>query len=473
VAKLAGVASSLVGRPLVFVVLAFAVSRAVAYAFGVRFNANSIRCFPQIVDPELLRSQLLESLFYLHSQPPLFNLILGVGLKLFPTQFGAAMHAVYVTIGLALAATLYALLVRLGIGTWPSAAIAIVLSVSPTFILYENWLYYEYLVAALLILSAFTLHEFLRRGTFWPGIAFFTLLAALIYVRSIFQIIWLLLAVGLLLFVRWDLRRLVLTASAVPALLVVLLVAKNIIVFGVPGTSSWFGMQLAQVVEAKVPLAERRRLVQRGELSRVSLVDSFSAPTDYLALRRSPDPTGVPVLDRLKKSTGCWNLNHSVYIPVSRDFLGDAITLIRLRPGAYARATLKGTGLYLRPFHGEGYVDQSKIRGYTTVFDRFILLQIRPGQLAWTILLAYVAALLYGLRLIYGLLRRRLEPTASAVTLAYAWLTVAYVTTVLSFTQNLENGRIRFFLDPLVVVLLSTALHDALPRARKALSLRS
>lgn len=65
-AKLAGLASGLAGRPLVFVVLGFAVSRAVAYAFGVRFNANSIRCFPQIVDPELLRSQLLESLFYLH-----------------------------------------------------------------------------------------------------------------------------------------------------------------------------------------------------------------------------------------------------------------------------------------------------------------------------------------------------------------------------------------------------------------------
>lgn len=189
------------------------------------------------------------------------------------------MHALFITIGLALSVTFYALLVRLGIGTWPSAAIAVALSVSPTFILYENWLYYEYLVAALLILSAFTLHEFLRRGTFWPGFAFFTLLAALIYVRSIFQIIWLVLAVGLLLVARWDLRRQVLTASAVPALLVVLLVAKNLIVFGVPGTSSWFGMQLAQVPEAKVPLAERKRLVRRGELSRVSLVDSFSART--------------------------------------------------------------------------------------------------------------------------------------------------------------------------------------------------
>lgn len=180
----------------------------------------------------------------------------------------------------------------------------------------------------------------------------------------------------------------------------------------------------------------------------------------------------MPVLDRLKKSTGCWNLNHSVFIPVSRDYLSDAITLIRLRPGAYAMAVLQGTGLYLRPFHGEGYVDQSKIRGYTTAFDRFVLLQIRPGQLAWTILLAYVAALLYGLRLTYGLLRRHLEPTASAVTLACVWLTVAYVTAVLTFTQNIENGRIRFFLDPLVAVVLSAALHDALPRARKSLSLR-
>jgi hypothetical protein len=455
--------------PLIFVVFAFAVSRAIAYALGVWFNAGPLRCFFQIVDPELLRTRLLESLFYLHSQPPLFNLLLGVVLKLFPAHFAAAMHGVYLVLGLTLSVALYLLLVRLGIRSWPSAVIAAALSATPAFILYENWLFYEYPVAALLILSALALHEFLRQGTVRTGVAFFTLLAVLIYVRTTFQILWLLLVVGLLLVVRRDLRRRILAASAVPMLVVVLLLVKNLIVFGVPATSSWFGMYIAQLVDTKVPLSERKKLVDGGELSRVSLATPFSSPAAYLPLVRRPRPRHVPVLDQLKKSTGCWNMNNSVFVPASRDYFSDAITLIRRHPGAYARAIIKDEPTYLRPATEGGYFDRSK---YLTVFDRVVLLQRGPGKPSWTILLAHLVALLYGLRLIYRLVRRRLAPTASAVTLAFVWLTFAYVIVVATFTQVFEKNRIRFSLDALVVVLLSAAARDALPRVRERVRAR-
>jgi hypothetical protein len=463
----------LIRRPLGFLVLAFVVSRVVLYELGVRFNPGSLlghecAAFPQIVDPELLRSRLFESLFYLHSQPPLFNLILGIVLKLAEFRFGTAMHIVYITLGLTLSVGLYLLLIRLGIRSWPSAVVAAALSVTPAFLLYENWLFYEYPVAVLLILSALTLHEFLRRGTVWPGIAFFLFLAALIYIRTIFQIVWLLLTVGVLLVARRDLLRLVLKASAVPALLVMLLLAKNLIIFGVPATSSWLGTNLARTVGAEVPAAELQQLVHQRELSPISLISPWAVPTEYLSLVEPPRPTGIPVLDQLKKSSGCWNRNNSVLIAVSRDFLSDAIRLIRLRPGAYAKAILKGMCLYIQPFNGEGYVDQSKILGYTVWFDRVVLLQLRPGQPGLTIILSHVAAFLYGLVLTWRLLRRRLEPTASAVTLAYIWLTFAYVITVVTFLEATENGRMRFFLDPLVIVLLSAAAHDALPHVREA-----
>jgi hypothetical protein len=464
------------GKPLGFVVLVFTVSRLLLYQLGVRFNPNTLlgqgcAAFPQLVDPELLRTRLLESIVYLHSQPPLFNLVLGIVLKLTesPAQFGRAMHLVYLTLGVSLSVGLYLLLVRLGIRHWPSAVIAAALSVTPAFLLYENWLFYEYPVAALLILSALALHEFLRRETLWPGVAFFLSLAALIYIRTIFQVVWLVLAVGLLLFARPDLRRLVLTASAVPALVVVLLLAKNSILFGVPGTSSWLGQNLARVVEPEIPIAERKRLAARGELSRLSVIGPWAAPAEYLPLVSAPRPTGVPVLDRLKKSTGCWNRNNSVVIAASRAFLSDAITLIRLHPGAYAGAIQKGIGLYVRPFSLEGYLDESRFLTYTSGFNRLVLLQLGTGQPGLTIVLAHVGGFLYGLLLSCRLLRRRLESTASAVTLAYVWVTFAYVVVVVSFLEATENGRIRFFLDPLVVVLLSAAAHEALPRVRERL----
>ena len=70
-------------------------------------------------------------------------------------------------------------------------------------------------------------------------------MAAVIYMRSAFQVIWLLGAIALLLAVSKR-RRLVLSCCAVPLLAVALLYAKNEILFGVPTTSSWMGMNLAR-----------------------------------------------------------------------------------------------------------------------------------------------------------------------------------------------------------------------------------
>jgi hypothetical protein len=52
----------------------FVVSRIAYYLLGVRFDARPILTFFQFIDPELLKHRLLESLYYLHIQPPGFNL---------------------------------------------------------------------------------------------------------------------------------------------------------------------------------------------------------------------------------------------------------------------------------------------------------------------------------------------------------------------------------------------------------------
>jgi len=448
--------------PILLVTVAFAVSRGAAYGAGVRFDAGTLEDYWQYISPDLLKTRLLESLFYLHGQPPLFNLLLGVVLKLAPDHFAGAMHAVYLVLGLILSLAMYLVLVRVGLSRWTSAVVAALLSATPAFLLYENWLFYEYPVAALLVLSALALSQFLRRETFLSASAFFVLLASIIYARSLFQIAWLLLALGLLLAVRPDLRRTVLLASALPVLVVLLLIVKNMLVFGVPTTSSWFGMNLAQVVYYAIPAADRRPYVERGELSRVSLIEPFSAPADYLPLVPAPRTTGKPVLDRFVKSEGSRNLNNKIMIDVSRDYLRDSLHMIRVRPRAYARAIVDGGKLYLRPTNIGGQ-NQSNIEAYNDLFNRVVLLQTRYlVDFGWTILAAHVFALIYGLRLTYRLLRRRLVASVASVTLAYVWLTLAYTTVLVTFAQVAENDRIRFLLDPLVVILVAVPVCDAL-----------
>src|SRR3954447_15928112 len=107
--------------PVVFLVAAFAASRLVYRLAGVRFDASTLPTFVQFVDPELLRHHLASRIWYLHTQPPLYNLYLGVLLKAAGGSFTGVAHATSLVAGLALAVAIYALLRRLGVGAWWAA----------------------------------------------------------------------------------------------------------------------------------------------------------------------------------------------------------------------------------------------------------------------------------------------------------------------------------------------------------------
>ena len=458
--------------PVALVVGVFALSRAAAYAAGVRFDASPLDYFWQIVDPDLLRDRLLESLVYLHSQPPAFNALIGAVLKAFPDEPGPALHAIYVAVGLTHAlATLFLLHWAAGLGRWTSAAVACVLCVSPAWLTYENWLFYEYPTAALLTLSALLLFMFLVRGGALAGLAFFASVAAVIAFRSVFTPVWLLLLVVLLLLARGDLRRRVLVTCTVAVAATGLLVGKNVVFFGVPSTSSWSGINLAEVVFSQVPLEERRELVERGELSEVSLVEPFSPPRDYLGIVPHPPRRGIPVLDRLGTEDRP-NMNNEILVGVSERYFRDSLRLIRLRPEAYAKAVVLSLGLYARPPTESIYVaeNRSRLGLFRSVYDRAVLLQTTPGEPSWAIVLGHTLALLYGAWLTFRLVLRRVRPTAATVTLAYVWLTLAYVTVVTGLVQIVENQRIRFLVDTFAVILVAAAARDALAwaRARRA-----
>src|SRR6185437_13942463 len=98
----------------------------------------------------------------------------------------------------------------------------------------------------------------------------FMLMALAIYTRQVFQLPWLALLVVLLALASRR-PKAVLRAAAVPLVLVVLLYAKNAVLFGVPTTSSWFGMNMARITLNVAPRSELQRLVAEGRLSRLAL----------------------------------------------------------------------------------------------------------------------------------------------------------------------------------------------------------
>jgi hypothetical protein len=469
--------------PVVILVAVFAISRGAIRIAGVRFDTGPLAFFWQYADFDLLEHDLLRSLWYLHSQPPLYNLWLGLNLKAFSRHLGPAIRLEYLACGLALALLLYALLVRTTARRKLALVLACIVAVSPSVLLYENWLFYEYPVTVLLLASLLALDGFVHRRSFAWGFAFFTLIAMVIYTRSTFQVVWALMAVLLLLWAMPGARKLVLLTCLVPMTAIVLLYVKNEVVFGVPATSSWGGMNLAQVAYADLSPSTRRRLIADGTLSKTSTVDPFTTLEGYPDFLRRTRRTGIPVLDERRKRLHLGrpergpanysnNFNNLAYVEISKAYLHDALGLIRARPGIYLDGVGDGLYLFFQPASDDGGVapNRRKIQAWDSVFNAGVLWKIPSvSPIAWGLVLAYLVAGGYGLVLVRRFRRGAGAERERLAVLLFAWGTLIYVTLVITFGEVLENQRLRFCLDPLVLVLDTVAVLELLPSLKRTL----
>src|SRR5262245_45155580 len=91
----------------------FSTVEAIYHAFGVRFHASPLNEFWELLDPKLLQTDLVRSIWYLHSQPPLFNLSVGIVLKLAGSHAAAAFHLLYLACGFGMYVGLVLLMQRL------------------------------------------------------------------------------------------------------------------------------------------------------------------------------------------------------------------------------------------------------------------------------------------------------------------------------------------------------------------------
>ena len=88
-----------VSQPTTIIVALFVGVRVLLFALGGRFDAENLTTWMQIADIQLLRIDLLHTLWYLHSQPPLFNLLIGLALK--TDTFPYLLELIYATVTLA------------------------------------------------------------------------------------------------------------------------------------------------------------------------------------------------------------------------------------------------------------------------------------------------------------------------------------------------------------------------------------
>ena len=469
---------------VVVLAIIFALSRLAYFALGVRFDARPLDYFQQYPDPLLLRTDLIRTNYYFHVTPPLYNVFLGIVLKVFGGNYVAALHAVYLIAGLFLAVSLYLLMRSLGASQLPSLLLTAIFVASPATVLFENWLYPDYLIAALLPFEAWLLGRAVQRRSLRMLAAFFFLAGLIVLARYFYHLGWLILCAAIVLFLMKSWRRAVLIAAAVPILLGVILYAKNYAVFGFFSGTSATGINADVLALVQLTDSERRQMHAEGKISLLSIdPDAWFAEHPQVLVRR----TGVPTLDEQTKSTGSPNWGNAGYIEVWNQYSKDAAATIRARPTVLLRALRMGLLIVFVPsdqydFSPENHARLNTLEHWAdiglygqphSIFRgnqdstayRGPQLGARLREVGWFILGCYLVALAYGVRRLFRSLRDGQPPRLAAM-LAFTLFTICYILLIAVPLGIADNNRYRLMADPLMLALLAVALTGLAGRLR-------
>lgn len=366
------------------IVVVFVVSRVVAFAAGVRYDDGLLHNAYQLLDVRLLRDHPFSSIFYLQSQPPLFNLFTSAVVQLPDAAVQSVLAVLWALAGLSTALLLLATMARVGVRTWLGVVLVCAFVIAPETILTENWFFYTELEILVTALALYALARFASDRRIRDGVLFASCLAVLVLTRSSFHI----LLMVLVLVVVW--RQLALSGRELATIALIPLVVagawsvKNVVVFDSWANSSWLGMNLSYIAHAGVSRADCQRLAADGRVSSFACGVAFRPPSAYTKYFPHPEHHGNAATDTLTKSTGQPNFNASLYAEVASRYQHDSIEMLRHGgAAAVARAEAAAYTVWAQP--GDDSLQLRAVRRpiatYADWFDRLVLL--RPVATGW------------------------------------------------------------------------------------------
>jgi hypothetical protein len=474
----------LLRSPYLLLVGAFTVSRIVYYLLGVRFDASGLGWYFQFLDPELLRHNLVQSLFYMHNQPPGYNLFAGVVLKLFPYAYASAFHAVNLAFGAAVTCLLFYLMRCLGVSERLALVTTALFMVSPGVVLFENFILYEYQMMFFLMVSAALLFHFSARRRAVSAMGFLACQFWLVMLRNQYHVVYFVFIFAVLLFFtgRTE-RRIVAATGSVLCAIILALYLKNQILFGQFVSSTYLGMNISALTTYQLTPAEKEAFVSKGEISRASTDMCIGAPlSQYYPFITLPPKTSIPVLDQELKRSGVVNFNHKGFLEVQKIYMKDALFVLRHHLIAYLRGIAISWFTYflpagdLRDFEHNRSCIEGIERFSDIVFcgqfkytaDKKELRRLKAGGNSMSLvlytgvflLIVIPALFIFGVLFLGRGIRRKTLAMPQALMLGFLIFNVFYLTSVSNFFGCFENNRYRFPLDGFFVVLAALALEQ-------------
>jgi hypothetical protein len=444
--------------PELLLLLAFVLTRLAArWAFGLRFDSDVLGYW-HVLDLPLLRDDLARSLLYLHGQPPLYNLLLGLVFKAVPGALAPRLfEAVFLLFGYLGILGIHALLLELGAPRRAALAAALLQVFSTTWLVYESWLFYTLPTAVLMTWAAAWLAR-AARGQARAALAYAAAVAGLSWIRATYQPAFAAAALALLLVavrsLAPELRRVARGAALAAFALVLLLPTKNYLLFGWFSSSTWLGMNLAHMTTERLDEATREEWIHAGRVSPVVRVHSFSPLAEFPAeLRAAPPGTPAhPALVAESKTDGSPNFNHAAYLAISRAYQSAAAVVVRRRPDLYLDRVRRAIITWLRP--PTDYIlvvpEREALGGWDRWHSRLLLWSAGDRRRAGPTLVLLPATALFFAAL---LLRPRAERRRLWLLTAFPLLSIAWNLVVGNLADVEENNRFRVEVEGLIVVL--------------------
>ncbi|MEO7988388.1 MAG: glycosyltransferase family 39 protein [Chryseolinea sp.] len=470
------------------IIALFIVSRIILHLSRISFDTNSITYGTwQLIAPDLLKNKLLESLYYLHSQPPLYNLYVGIVLKLFPENYSAFFQLNFLLLGLLTHTTLFVIMRHLTVRPSIAFILTLLMMLSPSIILYENWLSYTYIVIALLTFSTLFLLRFLQSEKFSDGLLFFLFLALIVLTRSMYHIAWFGVIILLLLITRFKIRRKILLSASVPFLIVFAFFFKNYLLFNTFSTSSWMGMSLYEISLSRIDKKKLEPFVASGEVSPIVLVPAFWSLDHYnkFITKTNPYPNVRVLSDSFNLKEANYHNYH--YLEVSELYKKGAIKIIKHYPMEYLKNVAISFGYYFYPASNYPLLEEnsSKMFWYNKLYNHLVLWTIyNPEEvdrkppfrieyalsLSLLLILSFVVCGTIGLQQLW---KHKLSKTfiysLPAVVTTYLVLTIAYTMVVGNFFEQGENMRFRFQTSTMCLIVVGLVIEYVVGQKKKTI----
>ena len=432
----------------------FVVSRLLASRSGVYFGYEALATYWQYLDITSLQHHLLKNIWYMHSQPPLFNLLAGMVLQASGEHARSAFQVLWLGMSFFNASLLLRVIRRVGVQGMLPLLVAAFYLLSPATILFENELFYTTFTSLLLLLSVLLLQRYSENRSVPHLAAFLVPVALLCLTRSLYHLAWLAAVCALVLYSCY--KRPGFGRALVTGITAILVAGswylKNYLLFGVLSVSSWTGINFSRVVFHDVPVTDSASIAAIHPFLPVSYYKLYIS-SNYQQQYAGMDDR---ILLREMKSDTSINMNNAGYLQVSEKYMQASLHFVRRHPASYIKNVCISFLIFFTPASSYFQVKENcnHIAWYDMMYSFNLSHLFGDGDKKKMALVASSVPkfLLYLLVMAYTVMRERKSGKFSLVS-AFILFTILFVLVTGTLMEYGENMRFRYEVEPLFLVL--------------------